>query len=93
LVTKIGTNRTIQTVAEAVEMMKKYDIRENSCNERAMGRLAPSARMVCFKKYFLIRHKEFKVENVMERPILLVEFNTPVEKLSTLSIKKRCCIK
>jgi cystathionine beta-synthase len=77
-----------QTVADAVEMMKKYDI-ENIPVMNGNGPIGAISENGLFQKIFSNPDiKNSKVENVMERPYPLVEFNTPVEKLSTLINKE-----
>lgn len=85
---KLVTIEPTQTVADAVEMMKKYDI-ENIPVMNGNGPIGAISENGLFQKIFSnpdIKHS--KVENVMERPYPLVEFNTPVEKLSTLINKE-----
>ena len=85
---KLVTIESTQTVADAVEMMKKYDI-ENIPVMNGNGPIGAISENGLFQKIFSnpdIKHS--KVENVMERPYPLVEFNTPVEKLSTLINKE-----
>ena len=85
---KLVTIEPSQTVAEAVEMMKKYDI-ENIPVMNGNGPIGAISENGLFQKVFSNPDiKNSKVENVMERPYPLVEFNTPVEKLSTLINKE-----
>jgi len=85
---KLVTVEPTQTVAEAVEMMKKYDI-ENIPVMNGNGPIGAISENGLFQKIFSNPDiKNSKVENVMERPYPLVEFNTPVEKLSTLINKE-----
>ncbi|HEX3166816.1 MAG TPA: pyridoxal-phosphate dependent enzyme [Chitinophagaceae bacterium] len=85
---KLVTIEPSQTVAEAVEMMKKYDI-ENIPVMNGNGPIGAISENGLFQKIFSNPDiKNSKVENVMERPYPLVEFNTPVEKLSTLINKE-----
>jgi cystathionine beta-synthase len=85
---KLVTIEPSQTVAEAVEMMKKYDI-ENIPVMNGNGPIGAISENGLFQKIFSNPDiKNAKVENVMERPYPLVEFNTPVEKLSTLINKE-----
>jgi len=85
---KLVTIEPSQTVAEAVEMMKKYDI-ENIPVMNGHGPIGAISENGLFQKIFSNPDiKNSKVENVMERPYPLVEFNTPVEKLSTLINKE-----
>jgi cystathionine beta-synthase len=85
---KLVTIEPSQTVAEAVEMMKKYDI-ENIPVMNGNGPIGAISENGLFQKIFSNPDiKNSKVENVMELPYPLVEFNTPVEKLSTLINKE-----
>ena len=85
---KLVTIEPSQTVAEAVEMMKKYDI-ENIPVMNGNGPIGAISENGLFQKVFSNPDiKNSKVENVMERPYPLVEYNTPVEKLSTLINKE-----
>ena len=85
---KLVTIEPLQTVAEAVEMMMKYDI-ENIPVMNGNGPIGAISENGLFQKIFSNPDiKNSKVENVMERPYPLVEFNTPVEKLSTLINKE-----
>jgi cystathionine beta-synthase len=94
---KLVTVDPSQSVAEAVELMKKFDIenipvmnarRKDSAgqNGEPVGAISENG---LFQKIFSnpdIKHA--KVEEVMEPPYPVVEFNTPVEKLSTLINKE-----
>jgi cystathionine beta-synthase len=85
---KLVTLDPSQTVAEAVELMKKYDI-ENIPVMNGNGPVGAISETGLFQKIFSnpdIRNE--KVEAVMEPPYPLVDFNTPVEKLSTLINKE-----
>ena len=85
---KLVTIEPSQTVAEAVDLMKKYDI-ENIPVMNGNGPIGAISENGLFQKIFSNPDiKNSKVENVMERPYPLVEFNTPVEKLSTLINKE-----
>ena len=85
---KLVTIEPSQTVAEAVDMMKKYDI-ENIPVMNGNGPIGAISENGLFQKIFSNPDiKNSKVETVMERPYPLVEFNTPVEKLSTLINKE-----
>ncbi|HET9745205.1 MAG TPA: pyridoxal-phosphate dependent enzyme [Chitinophagaceae bacterium] len=92
---KLVTIQPSQTVAEAVDMMKKYDIEnipvmsERTPSENGNGPIGAISENGLFQKIFSNPDiKNSTVENVMERPYPLVEFNTPVEKLSTLINKE-----
>ncbi len=85
---KLVTIDPSQTVAEAVDLMKKYDI-ENIPVMNGNGPIGAISENGLFQKVFSNPDiKNSKVETVMERPYPLVEFNTPVEKLSTLINKE-----
>ena len=85
---KLVTIEPSQTVAEAVEMMKKYDI-ENIPVMNGNGPIGAISENGLFQKVFSNPDiKNSTIEKVMERPYPLVEFNTPVEKLSTLINKE-----
>ena len=85
---KLVTVEPSQTVAEAVDLMKKFDI-ENIPVMNGNGPVGAISENGLFQKIFSNPDiKNSKVENVMERPYPLVEFNTPVEKLSTLINKE-----
>lgn len=85
---KLVTIEPSQTVAEAVALMKKYDI-ENIPVLNGNGPIGAISENGLFQKVFSNPDiKNSKVETVMERPYPLVEFNTPVEKLSTLINKE-----
>jgi len=85
---KLVTIEPTQTVADAVDLMKKYDI-ENIPVMNGNGPIGAISENGLFQKIFSNPDiKNSKVESVMERPYPLVEFNTPVEKLSTLINKE-----
>ena len=85
---KLVTIEPTQTVAEAVELMKKYDI-ENIPVMKGNGPIGAISESGLFQKVFSNPDiKNEKVETVMEPSYPLVEFNTPVEKLSTLINKE-----
>lgn len=85
---KLVTIEPSQTVAEAVEMMKKYDI-ENIPVMNGNGPIGAISENGLFQKIFSNPDiKNEKVEKVMEPSYPLVEYNTPVEKLSTLINKE-----
>lgn len=85
---KLVTIEPSQTVAEAVDMMKKYDI-ENIPVMNGNGPIGAISENGLFQKIFSNPDiKNETVEKVMEPSYPLVEFNTPVEKLSTLINKE-----
>jgi cystathionine beta-synthase len=85
---KLVTIDSSQTVAEAVELMKKFDI-ENIPVMNGNGPVGAISENGLFQKVFSNPDiKNAKVEAVMEPAYPVVEFNTPVEKLSTLINKE-----
>lgn len=75
------------TVAEAVELMKKYDI-EQIPVINGNGQVGSISENGLFNKVFSnpeIKHAS--VEAVMEAPLPIVAFDTPIERLSTLISK------
>jgi len=85
---KLVTIEPSQTVAEAVDMMKKYDI-ENIPVMNGNGPIGAISENGLFQKIFSNPDiKNETVEKVMEPSYPLVEFTTPVEKLSTLINKE-----
>lgn len=73
-----------QTVGEAVEMMRKYDIEQIPVmkENNLVGAISESG---LFQKIF--KDPDIKlasIESVLEPPLPIVDFLTPVEKLSTL---------
>jgi len=84
---KLITVAPSQTVAEAVELMKKYDIEHIPVlhDNQNVGAISEAG---LFLKLFSnpdIKHQ--KIENVMEAPYPIVEFTTNVEKLGSLISK------
>lgn len=81
---KLVTIQPSQTVAEAVELMKKFDI-ENIPVINGSGLVGSISETGLFQKVF--DHPELKdstVESIMEKPYPVVEFDTPVERLGSL---------
>ena len=77
-----------QTVADVIELMKKYDI-ENVPVMNGEGIVGSLSESGLFKK--ILSNPEIKneqVQNVMEKAYPLVPFDTPVEKLSNLISKE-----
>ena len=73
-----------QTVAEAVELMKKFDI-ENIPVMNGSGPVGSVSETGLFQKVF--DHPELKdstVESIMEKAYPVVDFDTPVERLGSL---------
>jgi len=85
---KLITIEPTHTVAEAVELMKKYDI-EHIPVISAAGNIGAVSESGLFQKVFSnpeIKHAT--VESVMEAAYPLVDFSTPVEKLGNLITKE-----
>jgi cystathionine beta-synthase len=81
---KLVTITPKQTVSEAVELMKKYDI-ENIPVMNGDGPVGAISETGLFQKVF--DHPELKeesVESIMEKADPVVEFDTPVERLGSL---------
>jgi cystathionine beta-synthase len=81
---KLVTINPSQTVAEAVELMKKFDI-ENIPVMNGNGPVGAISENGLFQKIF--DHPELKestVESIMENAYPVVEFDTPVERLGGL---------
>ncbi|MFT4152739.1 pyridoxal-phosphate dependent enzyme [Parafilimonas sp.] len=81
---KLVTVQPSQTVAEAVELMKKYDI-ENIPVMNGSGPVGSISETGLFQKVF--DHPELKdstVESIMEQAYPVVDFDTPVERLGSL---------
>lgn len=84
-----GTKRLItieadKTVAEAVELMKKYDI-EQIPVMNGNGPVGAISEGGLFQKIFDNPEiKNSKISDVIEPPLPIVAFDTPVEKLSPL---------
>jgi cystathionine beta-synthase len=77
-----------QTVADVIELMKKYDI-ENVPVMNGEGIVGSLSESGLFKK--ILSNPEIKneqVQNVMEKAYPLVPFDTPVERLSNLISKE-----
>ena len=77
-----------QTVAEVIELMKKYDI-ENIPVMNGEGIVGSLSESGLFKK--ILSNPEIKnqlVESVMEKAYPIVPFDTPVERLSNLISKE-----
>ena len=81
---KLVTITPKQTVAEAVELMKKYDI-ENIPVMNGDGPVGAISETGLFQKVFDNPElKEASVESIMEHAYPIVEFDTPVERLGSL---------
>lgn len=86
---RLITVEASQSVSEAVELMKKYDI-EHIPVINPEGEITGSiSESGLFQKIF--SHPEIKtekIEHVIERSFPIVSFDTPVEKLGTLISKE-----
>lgn len=85
---KLITVSPTQTVAEAVTLMKKYDI-EHLPVVNGNGPVGSISEGGLFQKIFDnpdIKHE--KIESVLEPVYPIVDFSTPVEKLSSLINKE-----
>lgn len=85
---KLITVEPSQTVAQAVELMKKYDIEHIPVmkNDEPIGALSEQG---LFMKVFANSDiKSATVESVMEQSFPIVDFVTPVEKLGSLINKE-----
>ena len=85
---RLITIEPTNTVAEAVELMKRYDIEQIPVlkNGELAGAVSESG---LFQKVF--NNPEIRnatVESVMEHPYPLVDFDTPVERLGSLITKE-----
>ena len=81
-----GTKRLItiepsQTVAEAVELMKKYDI-EHIPVMNGNGPIGAISEGGCFRKYFIILISKIQSSKCNGAGFPARAFDTPVEKLS-----------
>jgi cystathionine beta-synthase len=86
---RLITVEPAQSVADAVELMKKYDIEHIPVSDRNGEIIGSISEGGLFQKVFSnpeIRME--KIERVMEKSFPLVTFDTPVEKLSTLINKE-----
>ncbi|MFL5789313.1 MAG: pyridoxal-phosphate dependent enzyme [Flavisolibacter sp.] len=86
---KLVTLEPTQSVAEAVDLMKKYDIEHIPVIDRSGELSGAISEGGLFQKVFSnpeIRTE--KVEHVMEKAYPVVKFDTPIEKLSTLINKE-----
>lgn len=81
---KLVTVEPGHTVAQAVELMKKYDI-EHIPVVNGNGTVGSISESGLFQKVFSDPDiKNAKVEEVMEPAFPVVAYNTPIEKLKTL---------
>lgn len=85
---KLITVEPHQTVAEAVNLMKKYDI-EHIPVMNGTGTVGAISEAGLFLKVFSNPEiKTASVENIMENPFPVVDFDTPVERLGSLMSKE-----
>lgn len=85
---KLITVAPEHTVAEAVELMKKYDIDQIPVMNGA-GMVGSISESGLFSKIFSNPElKNEKISSVMEHTFPLVAFDTPVERLSTMITKE-----
>ena len=85
---KLITLQPAQTVAEAVELMKKYDIEHIPVakNGDVVGAISEGG---LFQKIFANPDvKEQTVEQVMEKAFPVVNFDSPLEKVGSLINKE-----
>src|SRR5258705_11549736 len=81
---KLVTVEPTQTVADAVDLMKKYDI-EHIPVMNGNGLMGAISEGGLFQKIFDNPEiKNSKIADVIEPPLPVVAFDTPVEKLSPL---------
>lgn len=85
---KLITVRENDTVAAAVELMKKYDIEHIPVMENNALKGSISEAGLFLKVFNNSEIKDALVATVMEAAFPVVEFNTPVEKLSNLITKE-----
>src|SRR6187399_108635 len=86
---KVITVEPTQSVAEAVELMKKYDIEHIPVVKMGGDLIGSISENGLFQKIFSNPEiKTEKIEQVMEKPIPIVAFDTPVEKLGSLINKE-----
>lgn len=86
---KLITIEPSQSVSEAVELMKKYDIEHIPVIRNDGNMIGSISEGGLFQKVFSNPEiKTEKVEHEMEKPFPVVAFDTPVEKLRTLINKE-----
>jgi cystathionine beta-synthase len=77
-----------QKVSDAVELMRKYEIEHIPVleNEKSIGSISENG---LFQKLFTDPDiKNARIEQVLEQPYPMVDFNTPVEKISSMITKE-----
>jgi cystathionine beta-synthase len=86
---RLITIEPTQSVAEAVELMKKYDIEHIPVATAAGEMIGSISENGLFQKVFGNPEiKTEKIESVMEKALPLVEMETPVEKIGSLINKE-----
>jgi cystathionine beta-synthase len=85
---KLVTITTAQTVAEAVELMKKYEIEHIPVMVNGEMKGSISETGLFLKIFNNPEIKNASVETVMEHGFPVVDFSTPVEKIGTLINKE-----
>src|SRR6476661_7453043 len=86
---RLITIEPTQSVAEAVDLMKKYDIEHIPVITSKGDMIGSISENGLFQKVFSNPEiKTEKVEQVMEKELPVVSFDTPVEKLGTLINKE-----
>lgn len=86
---KVITVEPTQSVSDAVELMKKYDIEHIPVLKNSGELIGAISENGLFQKIFSNPEiKTEKIEQVMEKPIPIVAFDTPVEKLGSLINKE-----
>ncbi|MFL5773126.1 MAG: pyridoxal-phosphate dependent enzyme [Flavisolibacter sp.] len=86
---KLITIEPTQSISEAVELMKKYDIEHIPVVRNDGNMIGSISEGGLFQKVFSNPEiKTEKVEHEMEKPFPVVAFDTPVEKLRTLINKE-----
>lgn len=86
---KLVTIEATQSVADAVELMKKYDIEHIPVTKNDNELIGSISESGLFQKVFSNPEiKTEKIEQVMEKPFPVVVFDMPVEKLKTLINKE-----
>jgi cystathionine beta-synthase len=82
---KLVTISPAQTVAEAVDLMKRYDIENIPVMNNGGGPVGAISETGLFQKVFDDPElKGAKVEAIMEKAYPMVDFDTPVERLGSL---------
>ncbi len=86
---RLITIEPTQSVSEAVDLMKKYDIEHIPVCDSSGELIGSISENGLFQKLFSNAEiKSEKVEKVMEKPFPVVGFETPIEKLGTLINKE-----